>query len=51
VTRSDRSSHLERYLRNLLAFDNHDEEKNDEVMPFVRRFKAITKGDPREFMG
>jgi hypothetical protein len=47
VTRSDRSSPLERYLRNLLAFDNHD----DEVMPFVRRFKAITKGDPREFMG
>ena len=51
MTRADRSHALERYLRNLLAFDNQNDENNYEVMRVERRGKAITKGDPREFMG
>ncbi|CAF1074235.1 unnamed protein product [Rotaria sp. Silwood1] len=51
VDRAYRSSSLERYLRNLIAEDIRDSEKYDEAMPFERRSKAITKGDPREFMG
>jgi len=51
VARSYRPSSLERYLRNLIALDAHDDGNYDESMPFERRGKAITKGDPREFMG
>ncbi len=47
MSRSYYPNNLERYLRNLIAFDIHD----DESTPFERRGKAITKGDPREFMG
>ncbi len=42
---------LERYLRNLIALDGYDDGNYDESVPFERRTKAITKGDPREFMG
>jgi hypothetical protein len=42
---------MERYLRNLVALDIHDDERDDETIPFERRTKSITKGDPREFMG
>lgn len=48
LNRPYRSHTLERYLRNLLA---RDDAKDDPAMPFERRGKAITKGDPREFMG
>jgi hypothetical protein len=51
MSRSYNPSILERYLRNLIAFDTHDDDKYDESIPFERRTKAITKGDPREFMG
>ncbi|CAF2491864.1 unnamed protein product [Rotaria sp. Silwood2] len=51
VDRAYRSNSLERYLRYLIAEDIRDGEKYDEAMPFERRAKAITKGDPREFMG
>jgi len=42
---------LERYLRNLVDFDFDRVDTYDESIPFERRTKAITKGDPREFMG
>jgi hypothetical protein len=51
MNRAYRSGSLERYLRNLLAFETLNNEKYDESVPFERRTKAITKGDPREFMG
>jgi hypothetical protein len=52
LTRGVRQSYLDRYLRNLIAFDiDDDDDKNNESIPFERRTKAITKGDPREFMG
>ena len=51
LSRSYHPNSLERYLRNLIALSNHDDDKYDESVPFERRTKAITKGDPREFMG
>ena len=50
ASRGYRPSLLNRYLRNLMAFELNDE-KYDDAAPFERRGKAITKGDPREFMG
>ncbi|CAF0960522.1 unnamed protein product [Adineta ricciae] len=44
LNRAYRSHALERYLRSMLADD-------DDAIPFERRGKSITKGDPREFMG
>jgi hypothetical protein len=35
----------------MLVADLNDDYKTDELSPFERRTKAITKGDPREFMG
>jgi hypothetical protein len=46
-----RRDNLERYLRNLIASNMYDDKQNDDAIPFERRAKAITKGDPREFMG
>jgi hypothetical protein len=51
MSRSFYPHNLERYLRKLIAMDTHDDDKYDESVPFERRTKAITKGDPREFMG
>ncbi len=51
ISRAYRPNSFQRYLRNLIAFDNHDDGNYDEAVPFERRSKAITKGDPREFMG
>ncbi|CAF3301252.1 unnamed protein product [Rotaria socialis] len=46
-----RSNFLEHYLLNLIAGKGHDDDRYDQTGPFERRSKAITKGDPREFMG
>jgi hypothetical protein len=51
MNRANQVRSLERYLRNLIAFDGYDDGNYDESVPFERRTKAITKGDPREFMG
>ncbi len=52
MVRNYRPNFLERYLRNLAAFNSHDDDETyDEAMPFERRARLITKGDPREFMG
>ena len=42
---------LERYLRYLVAADARDDYNDDGPLSLERRGKAITKGDPREFMG
>ncbi|CAF1293184.1 unnamed protein product [Rotaria magnacalcarata] len=46
-----RSDFLERYLLDLIARNGHDDDHYDQKGLFGRRSKAITKGDPREFMG
>jgi len=51
LTRGLRQSFFDRYLRHLIAADFPDDDKTDVSIPFERRIKAITKGDPREFMG
>lgn len=42
---------LERYWRQMMARNHYNEDDDDETSTFQRRGKAITKGDPREFMG
>ena len=45
--------HLARLPNNpaAAAFERLDEKQNDELSGNIRQTKAITKGDPREFMG
>lgn len=51
LNRNYRPNNLERYIRNLIALDTSEDANNQESTQFERRVKAITKGDPREFMG
>ena len=39
------------FALNAIAGPPTEQRFSDEVSPFERRQKAITKGDPREFMG
>ena len=45
------SREFERFLRRLVVSDMNENDKDDETLHLQRRYKAITKGDPREFMG
>ena len=51
MTRAFRPNLIERYLSGLMAKKARHSDKFEEETPFERRTKAITKGDPREFMG
>ncbi len=50
-TRSHQPSILKKFLNNLLALEMHELKLNDNPIPFERRRRPITKGDPREFVG
>ena len=49
--RLHRILNLARHFQNPASFDMLDEKQNDELSGNIRQTKAITKGDPREFMG
>jgi hypothetical protein len=42
---------LARHSNNPAVFEMLDENQNDDLSGNIRQTKAITKGDPREFMG